>query len=146
MAKGKNKKQAVAYHEAGHAYAHLLTRIPFEYVSIKHEEECEGRISGGIKEGFSGAFILISGYVSERLYTGRYNMFTARADFKDLFDIWLSDFPKPAEQEKQLIKYARRVLGARWEQVKAIAEALLERETLTFEQVDTISREASLKH
>jgi len=29
----------IAFHEAGHAVAHILTDIPFKYVTIKEDEE-----------------------------------------------------------------------------------------------------------
>ena len=35
-----NKKlDCIAFHEAGHAIAHILAGIPFEYVTIKEEKE-----------------------------------------------------------------------------------------------------------
>ena len=36
----------VAYHEAGHAVAHFLLRVPFEYVTIEPGEDYDGRVSG----------------------------------------------------------------------------------------------------
>lgn len=35
-----NKKQhCIAFHEAGHAVAHILAGIPFKYVTVKEEKE-----------------------------------------------------------------------------------------------------------
>jgi len=41
----------IAFHEAGHAIAHILTGIPFKYVTIKEDEEKNkvgGRILGHV--------------------------------------------------------------------------------------------------
>jgi hypothetical protein len=33
------KLDCIAFHEAGHAVAHILTGIPFKYVTIKEDKE-----------------------------------------------------------------------------------------------------------
>lgn len=169
MTSGKTKKrEAAAYHEAGHAIAHLINNVPFEYLTIRPEGTSLGHLSRSTDSrelspeissfldpddfysGFKGAFVLVSGYISEKLYTRKDNIWGASQDLKELWEGWFSDLSEPLVQKSFdfMCEYTKEVLSLDIHQVriKAIAAALLKHETLSYEQVNTIASEAYLQH
>jgi hypothetical protein len=97
----------IAFHEAGHAIAHILTGIPFKYVTIKEDEEKDergGRTLGHVlpdeslsKEEweklsilvpkefnifFKEDFIRLAGFVAEMIYRRKANLKASKEDFR----------------------------------------------------------------
>lgn len=167
----KRRLDYTAYHEAGHAIAYLLMDKKFKVATIKPEGNALGYVSH--KRGnsynfefssmlypekfnnhFTEDFINIAGFVAERIYSGRNNKIGADKDFRDWVDKTLLDLPKKLSQKYQrfLLEYATEVFELRinWIRITAIAEALLERKTLTYVQVwevikDKLAKDLSAK-
>jgi hypothetical protein len=100
------KLDNIAIHEAGRAVTHILTGIPFKYVSIKEDEEKDehgqralGQLvinnpvaseewdqysilnPGEFNIYLKDDFTKLAGLVAERIYHGRVNFKAAKGDF-----------------------------------------------------------------
>jgi hypothetical protein len=167
----QKKIQYIAYHESGHAVAHFLAGIRFKFVTIKPvetEDEYGERILGyvmydkPIYDEISNSrtklypvefinyvrldFTNLAGMVSEKIYHhGSYD-FTAA---KDNLELWknniLDDLPEPLNSKYQdfIFEYTYQVLQLRvnWSCITAVAEALLNYETLSYNQVRSVLKE-----
>ena len=150
-----------SYHQAGHAVAYLLTNIPFEYVTNRPNSDTLGYIQASSNDGFADlksnsfyipsnfntffeySFICIAGYVTEKIYGFSYNSVGAHLDFQSLVNVTLSDLTDMlnTNYQKFMIQYTKEVLEKHWTEVKAIAEALTERKTLSYNQVKKVIKE-----
>jgi hypothetical protein len=154
---------SIAFHEAGHAVAHILADIPFRYVTIKEETEMDengerslGRIvtdetSPQISSEYSFVipdqfcayfkedFTRVAGLIAERIYRGRFNYKAAKSDFRQIVGTTLEHLPEVLESKylSFLLEYTYHVLHSRttWSDITAVALALVEEETLTYQMV-----------
>lgn len=141
--------EITAYHEAGHAVACYVRKHVFEKVSIIQGEGFLGKLyANGIPKDFNidnpgpaetqlayDRFIISwAGFYSEYRFTGKYNWCGSVSDrFKaNLFAPFLDRPAKECEEE------AKKLIYSNWKKVKAVAQALLERHTLTAQQVQEI--------
>jgi len=160
----KKRIISTAYHEAGHVIALLLIKRRFKYVSIvpeKSKNAYESGTLGHVKsfplrnkyqweintfldpaifdKYFKDDFVKVAGLVAEKIHTGRFNNLGAGGDFRKLFYTTLMDMPDKLSlgYQKFLIEYTREVLEMKvnWIRITAIAEGLLERGTLSYDQV-----------
>lgn len=165
MAKKVDKeKRATAYHEAGHAIACYLSDRKFEYVTIKPKGDTLGQLKrknhirfetmsitfpNQVGKFFTENFINGAGFVSEKMYRGRNNMIGAKSDFKNMYLSSLSDLPDIFIKKYYafLAEYILTVfqIENNWIRLKAIAEALIEKETLTYVEVINIAQNEILK-
>jgi len=157
-----------AYHEAGHVVALLLTDRRFEYVTIVPTKgKVDKSIKLGhvktkpykFKKGdvtlsffmpnefqsfFRYNFLNIAGHVTEKIRTGRYDNLWDSSDFRKLVYITLENCPDNLRRsyEKFLFDYTKEVLTkeANWKRITAIAEALLEKKTLNYNEVNEVLR------
>ena len=158
---------AVAYHEAGHAVAHIFLYHPIRKVTIRPDEKAgsaglcqrkgpsylkaidvhisaakQARILDNIKA-------LLAGNVAQRRFNKRsVRHWQASSDFQEAFDLAsrLTDVPKGVELLLAWLRHETECLVAlRWPQIQAVASALLEHETLTGEQVRAVLFPEELK-
>lgn len=158
------KIESVAFHEAGHAVAYLLTEMPFNYVTIKPDEKEDeyGQKSVGhlmpneptsiddwcqytilnptdFNIYFKGDFIKIAGSVAEMIHKGKFNNKGAAADFRQWSKTTLSDLPEKLRTRYKsfMFEYAIEVLQIKtiWSKIVAVAEALIKQETLSYDEV-----------
>ena len=160
-----NKKlDCIAFHEAGHAVAHILTDIPFKHVTIKEDEEKDehgGKTLGHVlpdeplsKEEwenhsilnpkefnmfFKDDFIKLSGFVAEMMYRRRSNYKSSKEDFRQWVGTTLIKLPEKLSSKYQgfLLEYIFQVLvmERNWSNITAVALALIDNETLSYEKV-----------
>lgn len=163
-----NKKlDCIAFHESGHAIAHILTGIPFKYVTIKVDEEKDelgGRTLGHVlpdeplsKEEweklsildpkefnifFKEDFIRLAGFVAEMIYRRRSNYKSSKEDFRQWVGTSLIKLPEKLSSKYQsfILEYIFQVLVTErnWSDITVVALALIDEETLTYDQVCTV--------
>jgi hypothetical protein len=159
-----SRLDCIAFHEAGHAIAHILTGIPFKYVTIKPDEEKDergGRTIGHVlpdeplsKEQwdqysilnpkefnifFKDDFIKLAGFVAEMIYQRKANLKASKEDFRQWVGTSLNQLPESLSSKyiSFMIEYTYHVLQtkANWSNITAIALALVEEETLSNERI-----------
>jgi ATP-dependent Zn protease len=146
--------EITAYHEAGHAVACCVFKHEFKTVSIIPGEGFQGILNGsGIPEDFNidnpgpeekklaweQIIISLAGTASEYRFTGEDNWGGSMRDrrkayaFAALLDRRVEDF----------YETAREFISSNWKKVEAVAQALLERHTLSAQQVKEICENQS---
>jgi hypothetical protein len=151
------KKEAIAYHEAGHVAAHLYFDHPFEYVTIIPNDECSGHVHAPassdeairiINSGSPTAederflkremIILMAGDAAVRKLKGHNKYFKGvendnrtfvrLAEAMDIYDKALTHYSRYISQEaKDLLDR-----GQIWNYVKTLANLLSEKNTVTY--------------
>jgi hypothetical protein len=147
----EKRRMATAYHEAGHAVVYWSRNRPFEYVTIKPGEGSLGHVKGfehTFKDGWvyvDALLCTLAGNVAEKRLTGRSNNVGARSDFFKAIDYargadplsggYAENDPLPQYLVKGAFKQLDIIISWWWPAITAVAEALLERETLTESEV-----------
>lgn len=162
---GKRATQALtatAYHEAGHAVACYILHRGFRYVTIRPDRECLGRVmQTPLPDSFWIAdlgidtrarriaereiIIDFAGEAAGAIWRGRHNWRSSRADFQSVTELTGRVCNTPDEEEafaRWLAIRARDMIACpmNWEQVKAVAKALLDKQHLSSRQVRQIIR------
>ena len=160
-----NKRlDCIAFHEAGHAVAHILAGIPFKYVTILEDKEKDehGVLSLGhvmddkpktVEEWdkyslldpkefdifFKDDFIKLSGFVAELLYKGRASYKGSKGDFRHWAGTSLNKLPEKLSSKYQsfLLEYTFNVLNDKttWSNIVAVTLALIDKDTLSYKEV-----------
>jgi hypothetical protein len=154
----------VAYYEAGHVLALLLTQISFKYVTIDPEKingitwikiplhlrviksEIENQqgipsffIANNFNRYLKNDFIKIAGLVTEQIYAGINNKTGDGVDFEVAINMTPHGFSNKLSIKYKdfLLDYTKELLELEinWLRITAIAEALIERKTLSYVQV-----------
>lgn len=159
--------ERTAYHEAGHAVAAHLLEVPFEYITIKVDEE-RGSLGSMLrveKEGFkpevdaddetlrnvieARAMVCMAGPEAEKSFAGEYDDVGATSDRHFAAD-WVSRATcGDAKEEDAYLNWLTNRVRSRlskhceWKFVQAVAKALLEHETLSAKRVREIIAETS---
>ena len=166
----KKKTIDAAYHEAGHVVALILINRRFKYVTIVPEENKDDpfpvKTLGHVKEYplknkyqweinyffdpsvidkyLKDDFTKVAGIIAEKIHTGKFNNLGARGDFRNWVDTTLHDLPEKLSlsYQKFLLEYTKVILemNINWIRITAVAEALLERKTLSYNQVWEVIR------
>lgn len=151
-------REALAYHEAGHAVAHVLADYPFTYVTIETNEKYEGHIkpSGGpsfmLREIIcsrkretvglirSMVICLHAGNVAEEIFLGHHAEIESWTDTEEIEEIAKYRSKHPKRWAQHLRRQTRHILMSPeiWENVATVAAALLEKQTLTSEEVHAL--------
>lgn len=151
--------ESTAYHEAGHAVMFLEARRRFKYVTIIEPEGAVGHIQWNLGVAKPESLIdsaarfnieriivaLLAGPAAEERYSGKHRWVGARCDLERATDFAMSLYPHEAVASRYLEYLVER---AKWEVsrpinwlgIEAIANALLEKRTLTYGQVCSIIR------
>lgn len=149
------RRVATAYHEAGHAVAHVFFRVPLRKATIKGDEDYLGAVVGeklgrklivGFESGFPTpaqrdrlerqVICLLAGALAERHFTGHRNNRGSSWDDGLATDLLLhlaggSLTEVPAYARWLRIRASNAMLSPlRWPAVQRVASALLEHETL----------------
>ena len=144
-----NQIEKTAYHEAGHAVAHMILGMGMEEVSIIPDGECLGyvRHAKGYKifnednpeeltddwTVLENAFIaLYAGPYAESIITGCLE--TNTEEFGYIGNIILHCNLTEAEN-LSLIQKAKELINQRWKSVKALAEELMKKKRLSGNEV-----------
>lgn len=163
----RKERSTTAYHEAGHAVAHIRLGIPFRRVTIKEDGDSLGRVSGyGLgrkvfertQAGVPTAqdrdrlekeiICILSGPFAERRFTRKWNHAKASADHENvsMYALKLCGSEREANAYVRWLEiHTKDLLDASfiWNSVKSVAQALLERETLGAEDVRRIYLDTS---
>ena len=143
----RSAREATAYHEAGHAVAAALRRVPFKYVTVEQDEErgstghtmFTGRSPKSLEDHFARGVVTLAGEAAQR----RFNPRTVRrhhggGDRKTVVDLALQ-VCHSGEEATLLAKLwdiqAQSLVKACSASVDEVAQALLERSRLTQEEV-----------
>jgi len=160
--KMETHKRLVAYHEAGHVIAHIESHIAFKYVRIR---SINGVYTGLIElypskssksleyflipsyffKNFPLDFIGYAGYLAESIYKPEINNNHGGYDDLQRIKSCYKDFPTDLKEKyfQFLESYTRNALVKDWYAVSAIAEALIEKETLTLDRALSIAKNAA---
>jgi hypothetical protein len=154
--------ERTAYHEAGHAVANCLLRVPFVSVSIVRTEETLGNVSHGMSTpSFLGdeflydpravrrarklITVLHAGQIAEWIASGRRNPDGASADNNEAVDLALR-LAGNGEEATALLKddviAAEKLIRESWNAVSALAEYLLEHKTVGAQRARRLIRDA----
>jgi ATP-dependent Zn protease len=153
---GIKRLRRVAYHEAGHVAVALRERISIRDVTIIPGEGYLGLARNHHPPSFlraaefgdlssrhveSFALVCLAGGAAEKRFYGRYDHIGAATDYEAAADM-LSRHAGSAEEVSAWLKLqgvrARQVVELEWETIELIAQALLERKTLTAFAVRTL--------
>ena len=168
------KLQATAYHESGHVIASFYLDIPFEYATIKPNENSLGHVQYTTKRAVRKSRIMkkiinstgnltlynriiieseiisnFSGFFAERKFTGRGNKIGASSDWKETMDTVRVIESSDNVNDKYLnycAALAEEIVinPIRWKDIKIVAENLILRETLTYTEIQKIIAELAL--
>ena len=150
-----------AYHQAGHTVAYLLTNRPFDYVTIRPDSDTLGYIQPSTNDWFTdlksksfykpsclmiffeNSFISISGFITEKIFGFTNNSVAAQLDLQSLVNVTLADLPGKliTNYQRFILQYTKEVLQKHWTEISMVAEALYEKKTLTYNQVQKVIRE-----
>jgi hypothetical protein len=155
--------EAIAYHEAGHAISSLLHEVALRRVHIVADEDTLGKTIGrSVTKAFGDAvdtgflalepprvwrkleayiMVLIAGILAERMATGRWNHRGACHDTHVVIDL-MSRFQESPDAESAhffwLAVRTRDELQRWWWRVEAIADALVERRSLSRAEIGAV--------
>lgn len=146
--KGPNKKH-VAYHEAGHAVIHLAIGKPFDYVTIiPGKDRSAGQVASvpGTKiRACDDAIICYAGSIADakaRHISAVYSLYahgtTDRIYAEDCLKIWQKDAATENTMNDLYREYtmqARDYVNHCWKEIQKLADALLEKGILTYNEV-----------
>jgi ATP-dependent Zn protease len=158
------KREATAYHEAGHAAIYCYLRMGFRKATIKPDkdylgmvaiyrlgkrtiEELEyGRLARRHRERMENEIMcLLAGGIAEHIFTGRRNKIGAGSDHGKVLDFMMSACGSSEQAyayTKWLETLTRDTLAkVVWPAVRRVAEALLEKETLNSKEVHAFYEE-----
>ncbi len=160
--------EQIAIHESGHALAHILTGLQFSIVTIEKsalKSHTDGKSLGYIQpttpyyhdkasysritpdefyQNFSEDVSTIAGYISQRIFSGTkgFDKTGSRTDFLALNNSRLLNQPEPfrTAYKRFLIIYTFQLLSldVHKQLLLKITDELLEKKTLTYEQVQEI--------
>jgi len=150
----QRQREATAYHEAGHAVAFFAFKHEFKSVSIIPGEGFNGILHGsGLPETLNidepspeeeqlvreKIIISLAGPASEHRFTGCENWSGSRRDF-----FKASTYaPILGRRPKEFLEPAREFVSSNWTKIEAVARSLLERQTLSAQQVQEICESVS---
>jgi hypothetical protein len=150
-------RPSTAYHEAGHAVVALSLGVPFLFVTVKETDDYLGVMRH--PEGYSevlansqyeefgdeaykaAAMVSIAGYAAECIYSGSPGDFMDdcyehdRSSFIDLVMRLGMDTERIG---LRIAAETRALLESRWPEVELVAATLLERQTLTAQEVENL--------
>jgi ATP-dependent Zn protease len=162
-----NNLRRTAFHEAGHVVMMLAQNVRFHHVTIEPGEDYLGVVVHRLSKRLSGVIetrdllkatraveplirIDYAGGVAMGIHCGRRGRWRgAEGDFHNagawLLQIYGEDGPELQAHQRHLLLQTEAVLdspGCRW-QTETIAAALLERRTLTRDEVTAVLRDAA---
>jgi len=162
--RARRKLEATAHHEAGHVAASLRNGRGFLYVTIVETEDACGYVmktkppawlrpdvdrmtARGERWLENEILIGLVGMEAERKFTGRRNHLGASSDYRHAADLaeYLYPLGEPVYDKFMafMVERARAFVASPivWEEIQAIAEALLARSKLTCKEVKQILRD-----
>jgi ATP-dependent Zn protease len=161
MARITRELKRTAYHEAGHAVMRLEFGFRLTRCTIKRVGDYAGSTEGDTDLGEDGsndhrvntermAQVFLAGHIAEKCFDPKGTpRFTGRDDFMGM-NVILRDFCTDVEELKAYTKFleirTRNMVSesTMWWKIQAVADALLERETMTGEEIKVICEAVSL--
>jgi hypothetical protein len=163
--RSRRQLEATAYHEAGHAVAHVLLQVPFRKATIREGDDYLGRVEGyklgktfleKIETGDLSlrdedrirriVITLLAGHEAEQRFTGRKNSVGAASDHSSVVDFLFRVYsPKATEAYMTFLEIrTEEELNAPgvWKGLQTVAAALLDKKTLTATEIACIFNEA----
>jgi ATP-dependent Zn protease len=158
------KEISTAYHEAGHAVAHVKLHRPFRSVSIKKRWQDNGRVNCDpdsdiedklhrpdtdkkkLKWLCKREIMINEAGANAELISNSMNINSCMGSMSDFEDTrYMQDLAGFSEEDLESIQEeAMALIENNWHLVEAVAEALLEHKSLKNRQVRNIIKEASL--
>jgi ATP-dependent Zn protease len=155
MKQQKNKVcESTAYHEAGHAVAHIFLHLPFKKVSIRPDGETSGHCMSNGQRYLKGVDYDLTPAKQDRIFRNVQTMFAghyaqkrfnrksvrrwhSQTDYHNAVGLlfYISEPPAINRLIRWLECRTQMLIETRWQQIETVARALLERETLTSDEV-----------
>lgn len=156
-------KQDVAYHEAGHAIAYFALDIPFDKICIVPDGDSAGAVHHPIVDDPDGwdmdedeksvlidkhVMICFAGGLAQERFSGSYDEDGCEQDRFDAIDYASRRCNSTEESEAYLNWLQIRTKNlvnhpVRWFQIQRLAEAMLDRQELSFDEALKIYRDAA---
>ena len=147
-----NPDSVVAYHEAAHAVVAIFLGYPIGKVTIVAEQDCTGacevdygcayrvlwgsRSAEDKRDAASVTVGLLAGIAAEIRLTGHYDEHQCSVDTDTAYDLAREVARREADAYyERALKKAKRIVKSQWYRIGLLASALLERKTLTDEEV-----------
>jgi ATP-dependent Zn protease len=147
MTRLARRKLSTAHHEAGHAIVAYSLKRKFKYVTIKSDWETHGYIkymsapNSRSRREFVEMAIMCSyaGRIAQEKYNHRRARYGHGCDNSAIADL-LQDFSPEIHVHwaRWLHARASNIVKIRWPCITAVAEALIQRETLTWSDIKAI--------
>lgn len=154
------KREAIAYHEAGHVVAAWWCKLPIRSASIVQDDESWGRVLlGGFPKWFHPdiatdlrhrdlcerrAIVFLAGAAAEARYRGRKQWWQgAGRDLRNAASIldYIVGGPDEADAYLNLVRvWATSLVSNQWSAIEAVAHELLKRNQLPRKEVIAIIR------
>src|SRR5271156_2062721 len=136
--------EQIAWHEAGHCFAAWRGRLTIRYASLPQQVV---RINAGLYHPYSvrdeRVRFYLAGYCAEKLFApATFDPHNSDPDFDNALKLCNGD----RERRRRFLHDTDNLIRWNWEQVCAIAEALLRRGTLTGEEIDHVVHAAVGRH
>lgn len=139
--------ERVAYHEAAHAILALNAGREFNYITINPANNLDGYVHGVSEysneaHAFENALIAAAGIVAERMKYGTHTEQDPSLKYNDVS--MMTQMTKRAYPHNfelgcaKITETTHYILKVRWPAVEQIAKALLEKHTLTYNDVQQI--------
>lgn len=149
--------EETAYHEAGHVVAKMQYGIKFDYVTIIPKNDSLGHVRGRKRWGairdlqstsqLRYLVAALAGLYAQKKFSGRLDTNGADSDFDKVDSIIFDHHPSDTVREayRTYIHALAETMfenPIRWRQTEAIANALLERKTLTYQEASHVAATA----
>ena len=148
-------REALARHEAGHAVAHILTKTPFDYVTIEANDDNYGHVQPNCGPTIQlwlnlrsrqreisalardTVINLWAGDVAEEIFLGHPPSIESATDIADIEEIAIARSTQPQVWAQRLKYRTRKMLlnSMAWHYITTVALALLEKQKLTDREI-----------
>ena len=145
------QRRATAYHEAGHAVVRWCYGLEFRLVTIRPDlvDGSLGHVAHAPDEPVDGyAVSLAAGQVAEIKFRRRLPRWGSEGDDEDIIEIALARGMAPdtaAAWGRYCILMSRDLVNQYWREIQAVAAALLERETLSYQDAVDVMLNGRMK-
>jgi len=143
----RNALAATAHHEAGHAVAAVIRRVHFRHVTIEAQDDAAGHVAylrpaRGMKQMHARGMIALAGEAAQRRFNPRSVRRHHGAGDREAVLDYAIDKSNSAREAQALVNLwqvqADNLVEMRWPVIARVATALLERRTLSYDDVQKL--------
>jgi len=141
---GANALAATAHHEAGHAVAAVVRKVPIQHVTIEADGDAAGHVAylrptDGVEETHARGMIALAGEAAQRRFNPRSVRRHHGGSDREAVLAYAWENSGSQRQAQALVNLwqvqAEDLVELRWPVIARVAAALLERRTLSYDDV-----------